>query len=539
MSGRVRDPIWRAAIYAAPLAVGAFLLIGAFEVGGYTQSLYENPDHASTPVIAQLFDDRDGGEVILGNYPWLESLFIEHWTRGLPDHRTIWEIGPFLLYGLTVVLVGWTVARAVSRVAGVLVGLALLVPAEPVLWAVAAPALRGTTLAHAVLLSALLITVPRLASWRRAWQGVWALGLALTLAPGVASDPILMLVWGVAPFLVAVAVAWRVRLIETGSAALAAISCAAGTALGYLVERLAEHERIVYFHIDLQIDLSKLGTNARLLLEDVALFAHGEFETPFLSTHGIGWIVAAVAVVAIPVLCLIIGRRLPRLIANPSGSREAQLLGLFWATAVVGMAVVFLVPVEGVVVDTGSVRYVTILWPALLALVAITWGARAVPWLAILVVGTAALGCLELLRGDYGGEDFLTERDVAGVTRFVEANDLDHGYAGYADAAPLTYASDFRVEAYPVIMCFRTPTGRCEMPLHRMDSWYRPEPGARTFYLWDDRPVTPDIEVEPPPRRWGRPFRVARFGHLRVYAYDYDLAYVLPEGTKRPLAFAR
>src|SRR4051794_8387880 len=163
MSGGVRDPVWRAAIYAASFMAGLFVVIGLFKIGGLVQSIYQEPDHASTPVIAQLFGSRGWGEVTLGNYPWLESLFVERLTRGLPDHRTVWETGPFVLYFATIALVGWTVARTTSRLPGVLVALAMVVPAAPVIGDLAAPALRGTSFAHTALLSALLILLPRVA----------------------------------------------------------------------------------------------------------------------------------------------------------------------------------------------------------------------------------------------------------------------------------------------------------------------------------------------------------------------------------------
>jgi hypothetical protein len=72
-----------------------------------------------------------------------------------------------------------------------------------------------------------------------------------------------------------------------------------------------------------------------------------------------------------------------------------------------------------------------------------------------------------------------------------------------------------------------------------MDSWYRPTPRVRTFYVWDDRSQPPDVHVARPPRRWGRPFATADAGHLHLYAYDYDLAYVLPAGTRPPPAARR
>jgi hypothetical protein len=529
MSGRATDPILRAAFYAAAFAAGVFLLVGAFKVGDLTTAIYQDPDHASTPVIAQFFGSRGSGEVTLGNYPWLEPLFVERWTRGLPDHRTVWEVGPFILYLAAAAAVGWTVGRTGSRPAGLFVTLALLVPAAPVIFDLAAPALRGTSFAHTALLSAFLVALPRLARARAAWLAIWAAGLALTLAPGVASDPVLLLAWGVVPFLVAVVIGWRLGILPDGAAAWAAAGALVGTALGYVLEKIAEHHEIVYFHLHYELaSISKVPTNARLLLENVATFVHGRFQTPFASTRGIEWVVAALAVVGIPVLCLLIARRLPAMLTGSERRPEARLLAAFWATSLAATVAVFLLPITPVVIDVGSLRYVTALWPALLVLAALSWGARVIPWLAVLVVATAALGSLELFRGDYAeGGAWLSDEEVSGATRFVEANDLSHGYAGYRDASPLTYASDFKVKSYPVNMCgSATPIeARCQFSLHTMDAWYRPiVPRARTFYVWDDRPLAPDVSIAPPPRSWGRPFATARFGHLHLYAYGYDLA---------------
>jgi hypothetical protein len=219
------------------------------------------------------------------------------------------------------------------------------------------------------------------------------------------------------------------------------------------------------------------------------------------------------------------------------------LLLAFWSASLAAITIVFLLPISPVVLDVQSLRYVTVLWPALLVLIAVTWGERAAPWLAVLVIGTAALGCLELLRGDYGGSaPWLSQREISGATRFVEENGLDHGYAPYKDATPLTWESDFAVRSYPINMCGNEVPApdRCQFSLHSMDSWYRPAAaGVRTFYLWDDRPLTGDLYLAPPLRRWGTPFATAQFGHLHLYAYDYDLGRVVRLPPNRDPEFGR
>jgi len=527
MSGAATDEFRRAAVYAALCAAGLFLIVGGFHVGDLTRAIYQDGDHASGPVISELFGARGSGEVTLGNFPWLESLFLDHWSRGLPDHRTLWEAWPFLLYFASAAVVGWTVALATSRHVGILVGLAMAIPAAPVISDLASPTYRGTSFAHAVLLSAFLVLLPRVARARTTVKLAWAVGLALSLVPGVASDPRLILVWAVGPFLVAVSVAWLTRVVGARVAGLAAISAVAGTALGYGLIKIAEHHGIGYYHLPIELDtITRLPTNVRFWFENVATFAHGRFQEPVLSSRALGWVAGGAALVGIPLLSIGVARRLPDHLTGPERRSEAGLLLAFWATVLAAMTVVFLVPLTAITIDVGSLRYVTILWPALLVLGGVTWGDRSVPWLACLVVATAVLGCVELVRGDYGGSaPWLSEGEISGVSRFVEANELDHGYAPYQDAAPLTWASDFEVKSYPINMCGSAVPApdRCQFSLHTMDSWYRPTHGVRTFYLWDDRRLSGDRYLAPPPHRWGRPFATANFGHLHLYAYDYDL----------------
>src|SRR4051812_37948658 len=163
-----------AATWTAIAAVGAFLFILALRFGDVVDGIYRDSDYASTPVIAQLFGNKGSGAVTLGNYPWIESLYVLRLTRWLPDHRGVWNGLPFAGYVCTVLIFAWTLRRTVSSRAALVGALAVACPAPLVVGLLGAPANRLPTLAHAVLLAAFLITLPTLAS--RPWwvRGVWA-----------------------------------------------------------------------------------------------------------------------------------------------------------------------------------------------------------------------------------------------------------------------------------------------------------------------------------------------------------------------------
>jgi hypothetical protein len=527
------DRTLRVLTWVAGAAVGVFLIWLAIRRHEVIHAIYSNSDNAGTPVIAEFFGERGAGNVTLGNYPWLESLYAELATKWLPSHRVVWELEPFLVLGASIALVGWTIRRTVSRWAGLLVGLAMASPAPLAIWVLGAPALRLNTFAHCVLLAAFLVLAPGLREWTRTRRAVWAVALAVTLAPGVASDPILMTVSGTVPLLAAVALAWRLEILERAGALLAGAAAVAGSLAGLGLEKLAEHDGITYRAHDFPLSDSKeLFSNIRLLLEDVANFAHGVLGGPPHAVNALEEAIALAAMIGVPALCVLMVRR-HRLLADRARPPEQRLLALYWVVVVAATTVAFVTSTAPV--DTTSIRYLSMIWPALISLPVIVWRRPALPWLAALAIGFALLGALQLERREIdrvANAANPTPAEVSGVERFVRMYGLDHGYGQYWTAASTTQLSDFQVRAYPVIRCNYVGPGLCANPYHTIDSWYRPRPGVRTFYLNEDAGVEPT--TGPPPPRWGRPFAKAQFGDYQIYAYDYDLASVLAAGRRAP-----
>jgi hypothetical protein len=360
---------------------------------------------------------------------------------------------------------------------------------------------------------------------RRGWptRAAWGAALALTLAPGVASDPLIVLS-GTVPFLAAVSIGWRLRLLGAEVAAIAGGACLVGAIGGWVLERLAEHHRIVYAQPGWGLaSVGKALSNAWLLLKEVALLAHGWFERtpPPVDAFDVARIAVGVAAIAAVTLLLVVlvrvGRRFLVDAARPAASR---LLGIYWAVSLLTVSAAFIFTTAPGGIST--VRYVFTFWPALLTLVALVYGRRAHLWLASLATVTALIGCWELQRGLYTPPIVLqpTPAEVAQLERIAGSNRLDHGYAGYWDAAPITLESDFKLHTYPIEPC--GAGGYCPFHLHVIESWYRPRQGVRTFYVVGDQSLMPPLA--PPPAAWGSPMKIIRVGHLTVYLFEYDIA---------------
>ncbi len=377
-----RASIWLA---LAANAVFAVWLLG--DLGSILDSFYLNSDNASALVLAEFLDERGSGNLVLGDYFWLEPLYGLHLTRWLPAHREVWEAAPLVIYALTVALAGWTVGRTISARLGLVVALGMAAPTPLVLEYLTSPNAHAHSLVHAVILAAFLITAPRVAAWGRLRAGAWGLALALTLAPGAASDPILLIA-GVAPFLAAIGLGWRLRLLSGGTAILAAAASLAGTGAGLLLAEVAKEEGIRRSGLPLPLASADHALdNVWRFVEGIALFVHGrlgEAGIPGNSSIPDGFDVFLVigTAVALPILVIAAVLRAPALLRDRGRSAGQRLLFVYWGVALAALAAAFIA--SSAPVDIGSARYLLIAWPALLTLAAIVFGQRALTGLALL-----------------------------------------------------------------------------------------------------------------------------------------------------------
>jgi hypothetical protein len=108
------------------------------------------------------------------------------------------------------------------------------------------------------------------------------------------------------------------------------------------------------------------------------------------------------------------------------------------------------------------------------------------------------------------------------LLRLARAERVKYGYAGYWDAAPLSWQMKTAVQLYPVGQCYRNGGFLCRVPIHRISSWYHPRPHTRTMLVVDPA-QTAFGPVDAPPSL-GKPERVVAIRPVTVYIYPYDIA---------------
>ncbi len=503
---------------ALPLGLaGLFLLVLATQLREALTATYLNGDAASAPVIAELFGERGDGRVVLGEYFWLEPLLLLRAIEWLPGHRQLGQLLPLGIYALAVAGVAWSVARAVGARRGLLVAAILACPAPAIFDALATLNFHGPALAHTVLLGVTLVAlVGRGAAWSGRRLALGAVLLALVTAPGLATDQ-LLLIGGVVPFLVAAtALAWARQLPARAAwaawGAMAGAGAGAGAVLALAAASgLQENEKPFRTST-----WAEVVSRTELLLDCFAVFFHGATGQVLDGRTGLQYVVALAAAALLVTAVVIVRRAVPRL---RELRPEVAALTAFWGASGLLLALAFVS--TSAVVDVSSVRYVLALWPAVLVVLAVGLPRRlAERGLAALAAAVAALALASLARGEYtDNPSGFTEGAVAGeLARFVEREGLDHGYSGYWSAASLTYQTRFAARVYPVAPCAAVA---CPYALHRLDAWYVPARGVRTFYVVDN--AAPEPRAPAPPQEWGA-VRTTGFGSLSVWVYDYDVA---------------
>lgn len=507
-----------ALLVLVPLAAAlAFLVLLATRFRAVIATLYLNGDTASAPVIAELLPQRAGSQVVLGDYRWLEPLYLMRVTSVLPGHRQVWIVLPLLLFAVALAATTWAVRRAAGPGRAALAFAVLACPAPVVLAQIGVLNAHGPVLFHAALLAAALVAfVVFGAAWSAPRLIIASLALALVTAPGVAGEQLLIPA-GLVPVVIAAGALRATRVI--GWRVTAALVCAMGGALagGTALTAYATSEKIVGTGLKFQLGgLQAVLDQLRLFAEDLALVGHGSFGGPLTF-----WPVAhyGLALVALAGIALVLRRVRAAGPHLPELPPAAQALVVFWGAAFALVLLAFVSTTAAV--DAASVRYALVAWPALVTLACVLATPR-LGFVALSLVTTlgSVAGITELVRNE--NTTSLTpfpRGDVAGqLARFVQSRHLDHGYAEYWSAATLTYQTKYVAKVYPVSPC---GPGLCPFKLHRIDAWYAPRPRVRTFIIEDAGMIAPAIGAPPP--GWGAT-ETAHFGQLTVRVYPYDVA---------------
>jgi hypothetical protein len=529
---------WRWA--AVPFGV-VYLILLVLRFRGIVTSTNLDADAASAPVIGELFGSAPpSAHIVLGEFAWYATLLFELGTKWLPEHRHVWEVAPYLMALAGAGLTAWSVWQVAGPFAASLTAVLLVCAAPATLHLLLSMTQHAPDWFCLGLLAGFLVLLERRAATLRL-RAVVPLSLIVGLVVGVnaASDPLLVIA-GLVPFVLAVAASRLLargpdtaRTVAVAGATLAVVALAwAGTAIAMSALHVSAEPGV---HTSALATAGKVGANFRLWWQSVAVLGNGDFFGHALTfTSGLAVVCALLSIGAVVLLPRLgwaeLRARWPG--ASPAPARASASARLpaararlaftvFWCSSAVLLTAAFLI--SAIPVDIHADRYlVGLIYAAAAVIPAVA--ARRLGTQAIALAGTCVLalgGIVSLAQGvvTRNTEGFPPASLAGRVAAIASANHLTVGYAGYWDAAPITWASHFRAKVYPVSVCDQG-AHLCPFDLHVISSWYTPRAGAGSFLLTDPRlrlvpAPTPDL---------GRPAAVYRIGQLMMYVYRYDIA---------------
>lgn len=472
--------------------------------------LNRDGDFASAFVLTEAISHGHTGAVVMGTQGAWVSLWYGLLTQGLPFHRILWEISPALLAAVAAAIVGGTVARLSSRANG-LIAFALIVCASPVTLAnFTAPWEHNSTTLGVALLDAFLVWLygaRRKPAVICAWGGL----LSVIIGTFLASDALL---WteGIAPFLLApLLIGLRTRDrrglapvlgVAAGSVALSALTSAVMRWLDFRTTTPPLH-----------LDVDHVLIHGEWLLHGLLRMGNGLGLTPQDPLRSLLTGAAAVVTVAALVTTALLAARC---VAKPGASHDrARSLHLtFWFTALACAAGSYMLTAE-----VPSDRYFLVAVPAVAACVPLlgrldlSRRVVAIGATVFVLASTVALAC-----GDsrYANPQPLTTRQVGLIEALVHDQHLGTGYAGYWEAAPLTWLSAGNLRVYPIsnVLGPVRPTD-----IAHVSSWYHPVAAGPSFVL-----LVPSDSTVTVSRGLPKPRREYRIGRLTLLAYPYDIA---------------
>lgn len=523
-------------LWAAPLIVAAaYLVTLATQFSRLIASTYLNADVASAPVIGQMFGgDPAHRQVILGHLGWFSTLLFELGTRWMPLHREIWEGAPYAMALGAAALVGWGAwcvagrwAAAVAVAAMVCAGPSTL----PLLLALNDHAPTWFTLA---LLGAFVIGLVQKADvLPTAALVATVLVVGVVLGANAASD-VLLIVAGAVPFLLAVGCVWFLHPSRASAraAVLALVTCLVALVGGVLVHAYMHHENVLTAtdaNTKLLAGAEVVGTNVKLWWQSLAVLGNGNFFGEEIGVSSALAVACAALTLAAVLLVVRAGwRELGRGLAarrSRSYTREQSVRlawWVYWVSSLVLLSAAFIL--SGLPENLESSRYLVGAIYAVAALVPMLAGraimARAAVTLAVtLYAFTGWLGLAQ--ERVIASQPTSPSYAFAGAIEAIASREhVSVGYAGYWDAAPLTWATHLRLHVFPVDDCDGNQH-LCGYELHLITSWYTPRPATRTFLLSDT--AYPGEPSAPTPDL-GKPIAVHQIGSITMYVYGYDIA---------------
>jgi hypothetical protein len=511
-----------------PAALGVlYVILSLAQLGSLISVTNLDADSASGPVIAELFGSAGPhATVVLGTFGWYSTLIFDLATKWLPLHRQIWEGAPYLMALGAAGLTAWSSWQIAGRRAALLTAVLMVCAAPHTVHLLLSTTEHGPDWFCLALLGGYLVFVARPQGTRNPLLlALTTLVVGIIIGINAASDA-LVAVAGLVPFALALVASYlrrrdsaTTRALSTGGAAVLVVAVSWGITRAVMSSAHVIHQPGVSNTMLAQGD--QVASNFKLWWQSIAVLGNGDFfGRPLSFTAGLAVVCAGLSIGAVLLLPRI-GWREVRMTPGPGGAESSARMAFifFWCSSAVLLTVAFLI--SATPVDINADRYLVGLVYAAAAVIPVIAVARPVTEkLAVAGVSLFALAAvISMANGTYTSNPGvnLSDGEVNSVIRLAEQNDLTVGYAGYWDAAPITWASHTRLQVYPVLTC---GGHLCPFYLHYISSWYQTKPGIRSFLLTDTGlpfvpAPTPDL---------GAPSAIYHAGTITMYVYPYDIA---------------
>jgi hypothetical protein len=271
--------------------------------------------------------------------------------------------------------------------------------------------------------------------------------------------------------------------------------------------------------------LGGIGHNVELLVQGYTKLAGGDFSGIGAGVRGVATFASGVlALGALGVVLIAVGRRIVSVRRRPPDAGESFTpqfaYVVFWTISLLVTGGVFLMSTAPLTAYSG--RYLLAGYVAVGALLPLA--ARRSRRSRVVLTTAVCLFALSAIyevsdRPFDPGRTYPGPHAAGGLVRFADQQRVSFGYAGYWDAADLTWGTNFRVKLYPVLECVGQHR-LCTFPWVQISSWYTPRPGVRSLLVLHpgNRGVT---GVDP---ALGQPVGHTTIDGLAIYVFPYDIA---------------
>jgi hypothetical protein len=485
--------------------------------------------------IETLVHTGTGGHTLIGPSGQYILLWFGLLTAHLPLHRQLWEVSGTLLFAMTALAVGWTVAQLADRRAAMFAVL-LSIVVSPWAWFVfVAPDAHNTVYPCTAVLGGYLVWLARGDGRRRSVAVAVPVGLGVVLGACLASDA-LNIASDILPLAITALLAGIRRSRRSRSVAVSALATLAVAVVVAKITSLVMHA-LGYVTLPPTPGLAALSAiprQVRLLYEGLTLLFNGYLGHPTVETvESTGPLHAALGTACVVImaagLLVLAGMATVAVVRlfvtgrHRVDTEEPRLLGrrlfvVYWAGAAAVPCVTFAV---GTRTEYVHVSYYASTVFAVAAVVPLLMRAGSVArWLVPLAACVLFAASIVGLTSNYVDSTKLPATAYAGqILAFAKANHVVAGYAGYRDASSLTWSSGEQVVVRPVSICGTQAAVRlCPFFLGRVPSWYVPR-RRHSFLLVDaGEPYLPGL-----PPGFGRPIASYAVGPMRMFVYPYDI----------------